>query len=766
MELYKDLPQEESLLAEVRYKRIILFKIGVKYSGKEVFVENKLFKELGIPDYCKNNKCGETKTNIKDIKDINLTFDQSAILLTINYFKEEPPLISRLTREKQIVKFAKNSLKKPNHKIDKTRTKVKIENYTQYHSLKGQNFNRTTLRTNLWDTNIMYENFHYFNGADDPKLLKDRFQIEKRYSKNLNFKLGDYADTIDPILRGRLDNTRGFLVDINQNSDNFYKFKKYTFTIDARFELEIFINGRKFNYYPARPQEYILEEDLPLRNGVNFITLRYFGPYGEQYEEFIVEKVLLKQKQNKISARFGILKERNSRINQEDISNDFVEIDIPYKNIILTLGHNRNVDPLDTLSMDFKYQKITTFYKNLDYQFIHVNQKRDIVDANYKMYKHNFNFLINQNNNISAHYINSDEGYFSEDYRSATEEFLFSYQFFKQKIIYLNRKRGNLDLNRQLTMFNFYNYNKNIRFKNNVNYNLLNDTYRGVFTTRLYKFLELNYEYARDYRYLRDARLFFNYKKENILGTLGYIRTINPQPADFMRVSLSYTGKKFEIGGRYLTNFKNNYEALLFLRFGFGGNTENNSILARPITNSEDLLEIISYIDENHNGKRDEGEKAISNVGYRVDFKREKFSDKNGQVDFMIPTQAQPSNNSPVVSVLMSTPPENIFLKPVKENYLFHMNANLDNILEIPYQPFGEIYGSIVSKRKKEHKIKKITLINTSLNYSKDITVDEDGYFMEQKLKPGKYQIFIKNKLAKTIIIPKEGASVDTKISH
>lgn len=756
-DLIKDLPQQDEIISEISIGRQVLFTDTVYRNGQTYSINNKVLQQLGIQNPCDDYPCENSLIDITKIKDISFIFNYSSLRLKIESHSRKLPLLERLKREKLIAKVKKRDGLETNTDITNTKKKVKITNRIQYSNQPNNNFNQTTLETNVDDFNIYYDNkFLFDEDEEDDNVVRDTLRINKMFGDN-EIQIGDYSSGIDSLIRERMENPRGAIVKINQNQPrNFYSIKKYKINIPANYDVSIYSNSELVATYKSQSVDRTIFEEIPLKNGINFIDFRYFGAFGETYEKNIIEKNLRPMDDSKINGKIGFSKERNPRYKDDQYSNDFAEINLPYKNVQVTLGNNRF--QLDGENFNFNYQKFSFFYNNLDYELLR-SEKTTNYEEKAELIQHKFNYVFSSGFGLNGHYIKTSNDYTADFFINRDEETFVNLRYKNHRLFYTNYRNEGEDTVKLITLMNRFNF-KYVRVSNLLNNDLIRDGFNGELRILPFKFLQYTYFYNEDEFFWKDWRINYSVDlTEKMRVRLGYINIVNPFKQEQVTASTIYDSGKYQLEAYYRSDLKDEHVVRVSLTFGFEGNSENQRFSTNPIIEREDLLIVKSFQDNNHNNKRDIGEPFLRDIGFSIDSNKTMLTDEKGEVRQRVYSTvvSQPT------TVKMVIPPNNIYLKKEKDIIITKLKLNSDNVLYVPFKPYGEIYGNLDKKLLTD--IESVVIRNLNDNSIQKVTPDSDGFFMDVNKKPGRYQLEYKN-IKKIIEIPLGGGSVDTKISQ
>lgn len=763
-ELFDELPKSEEYLTDVYVagSKYPILSTDLSRENNQYLISSELLKNLGVKNPCSTYPCNSNKKiKINDIKDIELNFDTSNLSLIIKETTRSLPLLERLVREKMIARFRKKEIPEENIKITNTRRKIKLTNRIQYSTDNALSYNQIQLETNVNDFKINYSNKFLFNDATNRKnIIRDWLLITKRFNKG-ELQIGDYSPLLDSHARERMDASRGAIFTFNQfrNKDS-HKIKTYKIEIPAHFDMHIYLNGELFNTYKVSDSDRVINEEVPLRNGLNYVDFKFFGSFGEYFEKNIIDRVDIARSNKGITGRIGFNKERIPIHNKDMLSSEFAEINIPYRNLQLTIGNNRFHN--NQVNHNYMYQKLSLYYRSLDYEFMHSlksqTDKTTKENNKYTLLRHKFNYLVSRNIAINGHYIQSDSGYETFGYIRKDRETLVALRLFNQKLRFFHSQYKGEDTRKILDINNRFLSTKYLDVSNSFQYDLLSDYYRGVLRINPLKYFQFTFIYDDKEFYWKDWRFAIRHKfNDTWTAGVSYQNIVNPYKVQYINARVAYDAKKYMIESSYRTDTKDFQQFQISLVFGFDGNTDGYRIVTNPIKDRLELLTVRPFADLNHNGIKDDNEEFLPNVGIIIGNEKEQMTDSEGKVS----TRVRYIANKPI-QIGIETPPDNIYLQKEHDIYYTTIQQTMDNELHIPFKPYGEMYGSIT---KKAYKLNEVIILTHESGEIIELTPDEDGFFMHTKLKPGKYDLKY-HKYKKEIVIPSNGGSIDTKISH
>ena len=192
----------------------------------------------------------------------------------------------------------------------------------------------------------------------------------------------------------------------------------------------------------------------------------------------------------------------------------------------------------------------------------------------------------------------------------------------------------------------------------------------------------------------------------------------------------------------------------LGLKFFFDYDGYNDRFIVSSLSSSHTgNLNITSYLDRNDNNRRDEADWSLNNVAYSpLPIWRDRLSNRLGQTSL---------SGVPVYTPFTFSANANTDVATKQPNYTIYTHPGSRVNIEIPFTIQTSISGFVmINALNGERALTtgKIILLNLNTLVSRELQVDIDGFYEENNLNPGHYQLQVAAKdLQRLGLVPNQG---------
>lgn len=498
--------------------------------------------------------------------------------------------------------------------------------------------------------------------------------------------------------------------------------------------VELYINKVLTEYVKADASGFY-HFTVPIVYGSNQITLRFYGPNGEEWalekELFMPYNILpkgefeyrvtggsvldsLHSKFARAEFNYGLTRWLTVGGGYEYLSSIPGNKDIPFGNLtfqpltrlIITGEYAYGVRTKATLNYNFKNTVL-----NLDYTYYHPGQKAIV---------YNYREERLANIIVPVHF-----GKFSLTSRAGIRQNIFE----------------NFDFNTGNLSFSGYYNNFNINIENMLNWsNFGSSNFLTNFTLGIRCLKNLSIRPSIQYNYSLSKIMSFKLETEKRVLKNGFIAVNyeNNPTQNYSSLNLSFR-YDFSFMSSYLSTFINKTSPQIAssfrgsMAFTNGGNvlTDSHEMVGRS------GLTFIAFVDENQNGKKDQGEPAYPKLNVRCNGGKLIYS-KTDSLTHIIGIE-------PFVEQMVTIDESNfdfISWKVLKKNIKVITDPNQFKKIYVAIQPMCEITGMIIDQETGAGKSRMlINITDTENKVVAHILSESDGYFSYMGLKPGKYTV-------------------------
>lgn len=498
--------------------------------------------------------------------------------------------------------------------------------------------------------------------------------------------------------------------------------------------VELYINKVLTEYVKADASGFY-HFTVPIVYGSNQITLRFYGPNGEEWalekELFMPYNILpkgefeyrvtggseldsLHSKFARAEVNYGLTRWLTVGGGYEYLSSIPGNKDIPFGNLtfqpltrlIITGEYAYGVRTKANLNYNFKGSTL-----NLDYTYYHPGQKAII-----------YNYREERLANIIVPLRFKT---FSLTSRAGIRQNIFE----------------NFDFNTGELSFSGYYNGLNVNIENMFNWsNFGTSNFLTNFTVGIRCLKNLTIRPSIQYNYSLSKIMSFKLETEKQVIKNGYLAVNyeNNPVQNYSSLNLSFR-YDFSFMSSYLSTFLNKTSPQIAssfrgsVAFGNGGNT---------LTDSHEMvgrsgLTFIAFVDENQNGKKDQGEPAYPKLNVRCNGGKLIYS-KTDSLAHIIGIE-------PFVEQIVTIDESNfdyISWKVLKKNIKVIVDPNQFKKIYVAIQPMCEITGMIIDQETGAGKSRMLINITDSENkVVAHILSESDGYFSYMGLKPGNYTV-------------------------
>jgi hypothetical protein len=512
-------------------------------------------------------------------------------------------------------------------------------------------------------------------------------------------------------------------------------------TTNPNWRVELYINDIFWSSTKADEKgQYVFE--IPLNYGNYSIVVKLYGPTGEEkIETFNILIPYSLAPKNKLEYQIY------SGVSYDTFAYKFIHSIFSYgltKNITLSAGYESIEKNIFSRHMPFAKLSVTPF-NNL---FLSYSYVANSFQEGYLMYRLKNGFLINSNIRF---YEKNQDALLTNDKLSTSVGLNIPFRIKKLNINFLSQYR----------FTNFYNLEKQ-----NVHYYYANLSFftryfnLGFFSQISMTGIDTYIAGINAYFYLpKQWLIYFNTSIDLSTYKFNFSQMMIQKTFNkFFSASISYN-HAFSSNANYI--MVNTYFDLNYLRTAFAFNKENNhynfnqnisgslifSNTNFPVYANKNfnvgkcLVDVMLFIDINHNNIKDDNEPLIKNSLVRMD----------GSINLM------PKNDSihrflilePYMKHVISISNKNfqyITWTLDNKNVCIYPEPNQVNKIFIPVKPMGEIQGRVIlidAETEKQVGFSKIIIMikNNNGNIIYQTLSDQDGYFNYLGLAPGNYSV-------------------------
>lgn len=523
----------------------------------------------------------------------------------------------------------------------------------------------------------------------------------------------------------------------NRRSFGTYLLNDYT---EPRWTVELYVNNILVEFTQADASGFYTFQ-VPLMYGNTAVSLRFYGPYGEErVEERVINIPYNFVPKNELEYTFS------AGIVENDNTNRFSRLNFNYGlNNAVTIGGGAEyltgvtsgeIMPFVNSSIRFASNFLFTgeYMHGVKGGLLSYRTLGNIqVDLNYIKYDENqtainFNYLEERKISFSAPIRSKNFSMFSRF--SINQIIMPTTEFTTAQLLLSGAIMG---VSTNLTTYGIY----NDRVKKPTVYTSISQNYRLP-----YKFLfspQVQYDFSRNQFnniVLELERPVFDNGFLNVAYENNLLRN-----AHILEVGLRYafnfaqTSVTSRIGNRN-NSFVQSARGSLILDDNTGFIMANNRTAM-----SRAALSIIPFLDYNANGKRDPMEPAVSGIRIKNTAGRLSFNEDE--------TILRITELQPYINIILEIDPnslDNIAWKVKNERIKVQTVPNQFQEIEIPIEVLGEVAGMVYFKGESGTSGQGRILVNIYDETGKEaakILTEVDGYFTFLGLKPGNYRAVI-----------------------
>ncbi len=603
------------------------------------------------------------------------------------------------------------------------------------------------------------------------------------------FSLGDIYTPEQPLIARSIPG-KGAIIS-NYPLEYVNQFNKVNIRGNAQvnWDVEIYRNDSLFNFQKVSTDGIYEFIDVPLVSGLNIITLIFYGPFGQQYQEtrrFMVGNDLLKE--NKIYYRFAANKNNENLIKTADqiaIENDNQGVGRFFGELGLGLTKTTSVVanflriPVNLSDQQNNYTSLS-----LRSSLLGIGGRFDV--ARDLENKTNAQEVALQteffNYSLSTNFENFDHNFISEDNPLTADPIVnrtairldgplkIPFMTFPSRISLTGTKenftskefRDNLDneisfgLSSRFSLTQGFEYIYDSRIESETRKIITGRTlFNYSFSEKLTARTGLTYKFQPT-KDLNTLNMSFSYNFGNNFNTSynidhQFAQEEGQEDSTNYSASVSKTFSKIivSLGGNYIDN--SNYGANLNLSTSFGYDINHNTgvISGIPLANSGAISAKV-FMDDNNNGTFDKGEEPLKNVEIFINdgVKRTK-TNKDG-VAFITNLQLDSSSK---VSINNDSLPDPYLLVEKKAVKVFSHSGTISDV-DFPVSRVGEISGyAILNKNGSTSPASNVEmqLIDKEGNIVATTKSGYDGYYLFEMIPFNQYQLQISDEQSRRL---------------
>jgi hypothetical protein len=526
--------------------------------------------------------------------------------------------------------------------------------------------------------------------------------------------------------------------------------------------VELYINNVLVDYIKADATGFF-SFNVPLMYGRTEISLRYYGPWGEEQisgKQFVIPFQFLPKKEWEYVLSSGLIEDGKNSL----FANAKVNYGLSDR---ITIGGG--VEYVSSLVN----QKMIPFFNSS----VRISPQLFISGAYYHkvMYNGILNYTALNNLRLELDYIkyNKDQDAIRFNY-SEMRKATLSYP------IHTAHFSGNSRLSVQQNIFNTSKHNTAELLLNGTAYGLnFNFTTNTFFTDSnkpfLYSNLSTSLQFPKGFVLIPQVR--YEYNSEGITSvraelTKRLFKNGSAQASfDYNFISnISY----LQVGFRYdFRNVSNGFSSIISQNQASFSQWTSGSMIYEPKANFIDFnnktsvgrasMKFIPFLDINGNGKRDANEPPVIGLKIKLDGGRQ-INSKDGST---IITELQPYIKNHVE--LNTNNIDNIAWRVINKTLNITLNPNQLKIIEIPVVVLGEV-GGTVNINNNGHLVGtgglKINIYDAEHVLTTTIFSEPDGYFSFLGLKSGSYSAKIDSLQIQNLQMMVEPANAPFKIDN
>lgn len=564
------------------------------------------------------------------------------------------------------------------------------------------------------------------------------------------------ATVLYPVVGGQITNAP------IQNRESFgtYALSDHT---QPDWMVELYINNVLVDYIKADANGFFLF-NVPLMYGRTEISLRYYGPWGEEQisgKQFVIPFQFLPSKKLQYNLSSGLIEDGKSSL---------------FANAKVNYGLSNRI----TIGGGVEYVSSIVNHKIIPFlnSSIRVAPQLFISGGYYSnvMYNGKLNYTAANNLRLEVDYVKYDK---------TQQAIRFNYSEMRKAVLsfpfYTNHFSGNTRLSVQQNLYDTSKYTTSELLLSGMgygfNFNLTtNSFYTPIGKPIIYSSLSTSLRLPKGFVLIPQIR--YDYNADGITSLRaelqkqvfkkGYVQASFDQN---FRTNSSY----LQIGFRYdFNHFSSGFSSIFTKNQSSFSQYANGSLIYEPKANFIDFntkasvgrasLKFIPFLDVNGNGKRDTNESLVIGMQIVLNGGGTQISSKDGST---IITGLEPYIKNHVE--LNTNSINNIAWRVTDKTLNITLDPNQLKIIEIPVVIVGEVAGT-VNRTENGKPIGtgglKINIYNTDNVLTATILSEPDGYFSYLGLRSGKYEAKIDSLQLQKLQMKAEPANAPFEIKN